>query len=382
MDTPKRRGRPRKVNPSSIANDSQEINEMIDSSNFDFSDINDISSEGSFNPLDEQVIHRDYSSPEIQQGFVPDLEEPKFHKVRLENQSNPNSNQGGGQNFATHEPVNPAMNELSDKEKGLAAKQLAESALDAYETLKKLSVNFAKVKERNIKKLYDTGKISREQRITINEQGDSVSLMDFTRNFNDQIQQLGEPDPAFRKTIMPPLVREFEKRGMGMTDIQLIAFATLKDISVTAVGLYAANRTFKEILQTMIENNPYAGQEPKSPPPPPKPSSPPPPPPQSSPIQEEPMTFEQIVDEEAEYYEKIQAAMRERERMAQAVEAEKRRQEEEGVTKMKIEFDDNPLREKVVRDYPAPHVEEHFVAGGEIIDEPQDNTEENSKEKE
>jgi hypothetical protein len=379
MDTPKRRGRPRKVNPS-FSDDSQEIADVIESSNFDFSDINDISSEGNFNPLDEPVIHRDYSSPEIQQGFVPDLEEPKFHKVRLENQATPNSNQGGGQNFASQEPVNPAMNELSDREKSLAAKQLAESALDAYETLKKLSVNFAKIKERNIKKLYDTGKISREQRIQINEQGDSVTLMDFTRNFNEQIQQLGEPDPAFRKTIMPPLVREFEKRGMGMSDMQLIAFATLKDISVTAVGLYSANRTFKEILQTMIENNPYAGQEPKSPPPPPKPSSPTPPP--SSPIVEEPMSFEQIVDEEAEYYEKIQAAMRERERMAQAVEAEKQRQEDEGITKMKIEFDDNPLREKVVRDYPAPHVEEHFVAGGEIIDEPQNDSEENSKEKE
>ena len=381
MDTPRRRGRPRKVNPT--LNESQEINDVLDSSNFEFSDVNDIGSEGSFNPLDEPVIHRDYSSPEIQQGFVPDLDEPQFHKVKYENQqnSNPSNNQGGGQNFATQEPVNPAMNELSDREKSLAAKQLAESALDAYETLKKLSVNFAKIKERNIKKLYDTGKISREQVIQINEQGDSVSLMEFTRNFNDQIQQLGEPDPAFRKTIMPPLVREFEKRGMGMSDIQLIAFATLKDISVTAVGLYSANRTFKEILQTMIENNPYAGQEPKSPPPPPKkPSSPPPPP--SSPIAEEPMTFEQIVDEEAEYYEKIQAAMRERERMAQAVEAEKRRQEEEGITKMKIEFDDNPLREKVVRDYPAPHVEEHFVAGGEIIDEPQNNDEDYSKEKE
>jgi len=36
---------------------------------------------------------------------------------------------------------------------------------------------------------------------------------------------------------------------------------------------------------------------------------------------------------------------------------------------MSINFDENPLRENQRREYPEPKVEEHFVQGGEIVDE-------------
>jgi hypothetical protein len=48
----------------------------------------------------------------------------------------------------------------------------------------------------------------------------------------------------------------------------------------------------------------------------------------------------------------------------------RKKQEEEGITKMNINFEDNPMRNNSNRDreYPEPQVEEYFEQGREIDD--------------
>jgi hypothetical protein len=69
--------------------------------------------------------------------------------------------------------------------------------------------------------------------------------------------------------------------------------------------------------------------------------------------------------------ERMEAMMEARRQQEQAEEIKRRQDEEQGVTKMNIKFDDNPLRESPKRDFPAPKVEETFIKGGEIKDDEQ-----------
>jgi hypothetical protein len=102
------------------------------------------------------------------------------------------------------------------------------------------------------------------------------------------------------------------------------------------------------------------------------------PPPPASPAQkqyEEPVA-EELSDEEIEYMERMERLMAEQDRLRMEEEPsgmdepDFKEDSKDGVDKMKITFDENPLRETVVREYPAPKVEETFIQGGEIIDEP------------
>ena len=189
--------------------------------------------------------------------------------------------------------------------------------------------------------------------------------MEFVQGYNQQVGTAVENDPAFRKKVRPVMIRVFSKRGWGMTDEQFLLFAFGKDISIKAVTLYGMKKGVNDILTRLQEEAKQQGiKKPQSN------STPPPPPP---PQYEEP-DVEELTDEEIEYMEQMENLMREQDELRAREIAEqeslKERDSKEGVDKMKITFDENPLRETVVREYPAPKVEETFIQGGEIIDEP------------
>ena len=378
------RGRPRK-NPLTTDGDNafdnkREIDQAIDEAKFDFIDPEQqaMPEVGSFNPLSESTIERDYSRPPIQEGYVPDLEEPSFHQKTFNEiqsdrgQSNPSM--GGGQpqggmpmGGGNSDPfMNPTLNQLDDKEKRLASEHMVDAVLDTYETVSTMSGNLAKIDEQKVRDLIAEGKISSSRRIPVDEHGNTVSVMEFIQGYNAQVGTAVENDPAFRKKVRPVMIRVFSKRGWGMTDEQFLLFAFGKDISIKAVTLYGMKKGVNDILTRLQDEAKGQGTK-KSPPPPP-----PPPPPQDQQDYEEP-DVEELTDEEIEYMERMENLMAEQQRTREQdgiAKQEEPMRSKEGVDKMKITFDENPLREPVVREYPAPKVEETFIQGGEIIDEP------------
>ena len=411
MEERRRRGRPKKSdNP--IVNQTTEmaeqsnipIEQQIDSEQFEFhSPSNDVSS---FNPLGDSVIERDYSKPQVATEFVPDLEEPTFVRKGFEqikseqtqgmnipqqpsgnsNGSGNNSNQGAPQSSfnQSQDPFNnpnPAYNELEEKEKRKASEQMVEAVLDTYDTLKSLSAKLGQMDEKKVQKMINEGKIDRNRRITIDEYGNSVSVMDFVRSYNAQVSQAVEPDPAFRKSVKPPMVRVFMKKGWGMTDEQFLLFAFGKDISLTSVSLIGLKKGIKDILASIQEENmgrqnPLNSESNRQAPPPrqeppsydsdwngqptPTPSYTPP----SNDFQEYPQ--ENLTDEDLEYLERIEMAQEEmrKRNMKEELETEI----DADTEKFSVDFD-NPLRQPPPPDYPEPKVEEHFVKGGEIKDD-------------
>ena len=396
MAEPKRRGRPRKssnplsVDGESAFNSQNDIEEAIDGTQFEFyNPTNESMPEiGNFNPLGESAIERDYATPHIQDGIVKDLEEPSFHQKsnpfgnNQGNDGNQNNSQGSPNGYqGSSDPMmnpNPAMNQLDDKEKMMAATQMADAMIDTYETVMGYSGKLAQQKESKVQELIDDGVIDANRRIPVDEDGNTVGVMEFVKAFNDGCLEAGKVAPSFKKKVRTPLIRICSKRGWGMSDEQLIAFAVVQDVSIRAATLYAMNKNVKEILNRMIEENAEnrnQKQKQAPPRPQPKPQAQPQPQPQSEYIEPE---VEEMTDNDLAYLERIRNANAERDRLnkIQQMEDMRKEQEEKGITKMNINFDDNPMRDtsNMEREYPEPKVEEYFEEGREIDDSEESET--------
>lgn len=408
MEQKRRRGRPSKsanqqpINQDPMAENIPSIETQIEDSQFDFFNPVEQSEESSFfNPLQESVQQRDYSAPQIAQGDIADLEEPQFMRKGFEeikaeqsngmgsapSSSSSSSNSGASAPQMSNDPMNnpnPAFNELEDKEKKKASEQMVDAVLDTYDTLKTLSAKLGQMDEKKVRKMIDEGKIDPKRRITIDEYGNTIGLMEFVQNYNAQVAQAVEPDPSFRKSVRPAMTRVFMKKGWGMTDEQYLLFAFGKDLTISAVTLIGMKKGIKDILNNLQEEqlakgNPVAPQRPTPPPPapsggydtpPPTPNYPPTTPsPAPAPVSNDEFVEypqEDLTDEELEYLQRIEDAQAEM--MRSNAKEEAFAEADEAVEKMNIEFE-SPLRQPPPPSYQEPKVEETFTKGGEIKDE-------------
>jgi len=409
MEQKRGRGRPPKstnqqpINQDQMAENIPSIESQLEDSQFDFFNPVDQSENDSFfNPLQESVQQRDYSAPQIAQGDIAPLEEPQFMRkgfdqIKAEQSSGMGSppSTGGSSSGASapqmsNDPMNnpnPAFNELEDKEKKKASEQMVDAVLDTYDTLKGLSAKLGQMDEKKVRKMIDEGKIDRNRRITIDEYGNNVGIMEFVQNYNAQVAQAVEPDPSFRKNVRPAMTRVFMKKGWGMTDEQFLLFAFGKDLTITGVTLIGMKKGLKEILTNLQEEqsakgNPIAPPRPTPPPPaqsggydtPPPPPNYPPSTPPNNPSAPAPVNNDEFVeypqddltDEEMEYLQRIEDAQAEMIRTNSKEEAYA--EADEAVQKMNIEFE-SPLRQPPPLSYQEPQVEETFIKGGEIKDE-------------
>ena len=379
------------------------IESQLEDTQFDFFNPVDQSENDSFfNPLQESVQQRDYSAPQIAQGDIAPLEEPQFMRkgfdqIKAEQSggigsppSSGGSSSGASAPQMSNDPMNnpnPAFNELEDKEKKKASEQMVDAVLDTYDTLKGLSAKLGQMDEKKVRKMIDEGKIDRNRRITIDEYGNNVGIMEFVQNYNAQVAQAVEPDPSFRKNVRPAMTRVFMKKGWGMTDEQFLLFAFGKDLTITGVTLIGMKKGLKEILTNLQEEqsakgNPIAPQKPTPPPPaqsggydtpPPPPNYPPSTPPNNPPApapvnNDEFVEYPQddLTDEEMEYLQRIEDAQAEMIRTNTREEAYA--EADDAVQKMNIEFE-SPLRQPPPPSYQEPQVEETFIKGGEIKDD-------------
>ena len=276
MEQKRRRGRPSKsqqpINQDPMAENTNSIESQIEDSQFNFFKPEDQAGEQSFfNPLQESVTERDYSAPQIAQGNIADLEEPQFMRKGFDQVKAEQSNGMGGQASSSgsssssstnsapqmsNDPMsnpNPAYNEMEDKEKKKASEQMVDAVLDTYDTLKTLSAKLGQMDEKKVRKMIDEGKIDRNRRITIDEYGNSVGIMEFVANYNAQVAQAVEPDPAFRKSVRPAMTRVFMKKGWGMTDEQFVMVATAQYVFTKGLMFKALKDNGKEIINMLFK---------------------------------------------------------------------------------------------------------------------------------
>lgn len=208
---------------------------------------------GDYNPFSESVVERDYSTPKTASGVVDDIDEPTFVPPSYEDivQEREQQNEQTWEQENPFDNPNPAMNDLSDRDKKIACESLVDTVLDAYEQLHKYAQFVVKVDEEELMRKQAEDKIDLTQEIPVTENGDTMTVGEFVGQFNQQSQDALKYDKEFGYKVRPAMIRVFMKRGWGMTDEQYLLYMFGKDIAVKVSIMYQLKKTINNTLDVL-----------------------------------------------------------------------------------------------------------------------------------
>ena len=203
-----------------------------------------------FNPLMESApVEKAYHKANIAAEDIPEII-PDFEKVmpvaegnqEIESVQQPHVK-------STQESFNPQMNDLTKKDKRIAAELAATGAIDSYAfVLENFVSPIGKFDKRKIEKLIVEGQIDRD---LVVETGEGVlPLTTFVDGFNSNVDNIVRVDESFREKIIGPLTDIFEKRGIGFTPEQYVGLEVFKDCGMK-LGILLQ---MKSDVKTMTEN--------------------------------------------------------------------------------------------------------------------------------
>jgi hypothetical protein len=200
-----------------------------------------------FSPLDAPVKQRPYTQHHIADAQVlGDLEEPTFQPPSF------NDFEQEGAEAEPERPFNQSYSELDGKEKTMGAKMMAEMTLDLYEKGCGLLGKLPEISEGKLDRLIAEGEI--DGNIEIPTEAGSLGVKDFAREYNDSIKDAFSVSDDFKEKVKPPLERVFKKRGIGMTDEQLLMYYFATDFGAKGVQAFMLRKTANGIIDSLREN--------------------------------------------------------------------------------------------------------------------------------
>ena len=203
-----------------------------------------------FSPLDAPVKQRSYTQHKIyaDSEVVPDLEEPTFQAPNFSDfdEASPEAEKEPAK------PFNEAYSELDGKEKTMGAEMMAEMTLDIYEKGCGFLGKLPEISESKLDKLISDGDIDPDIQLPT-ESGD-LNVKDFAVEYNSSIKDAFEVSEDFKNNVRPPLIRVFKKRGIGMTDEQLLAYYFVTDLGTKTAQAFMLRKTANNILDSLKEN--------------------------------------------------------------------------------------------------------------------------------
>jgi hypothetical protein len=200
-----------------------------------------------FSPLDAPVKERGYTQHNISDAqIMEDLEEPTFQPPSF------NDMDDGDSEEEPSRPFNQEYSELDGKEKTMGAKMMVEMAIDLYEKGCGLLGKIPEISETKLDRLISEGEI--DANIQIPTESGDLPVKEFAREYNDSIKDAFSVSDDFKEKIKPPLERVFKKRGIGMTDEQLVGYYFATDFITKGVQVGMLYKTTKGIFDTLKEN--------------------------------------------------------------------------------------------------------------------------------
>ena len=199
-----------------------------------------------FSPLDAPVKQRSYTKHHVADTQVfEDLQEPSFQP--------PSYNDFDEEAEAEPErPFNQSYSELDGKEKTMGAKMMAEMTLDLYEKGCGFLGKLPEISEGKLDRLISEGEI--DPSIEIPTEAGSLGVKEFAKEYNDSIKDAFSVSDEFKEKVKPPLERVFKKRGIGMTDEQLLMYYFATDFGAKGVQAFMLRKTANGILDSLREN--------------------------------------------------------------------------------------------------------------------------------
>lgn len=150
--------------------------------------------------------------------------------------------------------ANPALNDLSKKEKRLGAEKAADTALGAYAFVcEKLFVPLASINTQTIEEKIATGEMSDQITFVVDDEGNQANIRQYASVFNANVSESLKVDDEFIEDVREPLIRIMEKRGLAMTDEQYVALAFGKDLLTKGMIVFELKRSTKTITNMIIE---------------------------------------------------------------------------------------------------------------------------------
>ena len=203
-----------------------------------------------FSPLDAPVKQRSYTQHKIyaDSEVVPDLEEPSFQAPNFSDfdEASPEEEKEPAK------PFNEAYSELDGKEKTMGAEMMAEMTLDIYEKGCGFLGKLPEISEQKLDKLIAEGDIDGD--IQLPTESGNLGVKEFAVEYNSSIKEAFEVTDDFKDKVRPPLIRVFKKRGIGMTDEQLLAYYFVTDLGTKTAQAFMLRKTANNILDSLKEN--------------------------------------------------------------------------------------------------------------------------------
>jgi len=207
----------------------------------------EIMSDNDFSPLDAPVKSRPYTKPNIDESeLMGDLEEPSFQRPSFSDIEPEEEVQEPERQF------NPQFSELDNKEKGLGAEMMAELTLDLYEKGCGWLGKIPKISESKIDQMIVEGDIDSD--MTLPTSAGDMPIKEFANEFNESIKEVFEVSDEFKEKVKPPLIRVFKKRGIGMTDEQLLAYYFITDLGTKGAQAFMLKKQVNSIYDALKEN--------------------------------------------------------------------------------------------------------------------------------
>lgn len=207
-----------------------------------------------YSPLDEPVTERAYTTPNIDSSNLEaELEEPSFNAPNFEDfnteESEPNS-------------FNPAIDNLDKKEQAYATEQMVDTVLDVYGKAHLIANRVTKIKEQKIADAMENGEISPSLEVPIDEQGNTLGLLEYVQEYNSQLDDAIKLEDDFIQKVRPPMIRVFQKKGLAMTDEQFLLFAFGSDIVTKGAMVYQLTKQNKKLFDMWKEQSAYTPPKP------------------------------------------------------------------------------------------------------------------------
>jgi len=203
-----------------------------------------------FSPLDAPVKQRSYTNHKIYSDseVVPELEEPTFQAPNFSDfdEASPEAEK------EPEKPFNEAYSELDGKEKTMGAEMMAEMTLDIYEKGCNFLGKVPEISEQKLDKLIAEGEIDGD--IQLPTESGNIGVKDFAVEYNSSIKEAFEVSDDFKDKVRPPLIRVFKKRGIGMTDEQLLGYYFVTDLGTKVAQAVMLKKTANNILDSLKEN--------------------------------------------------------------------------------------------------------------------------------
>jgi len=201
-----------------------------------------------FSPLDAPVKQRSYTQHKMDAHQVmPELEEPNFQAPSYTDFDEPTETEKESDRV-----FNEAYSELDGKEKTMGAEMMAEMTLDLYEKGCGLLGKVSELSETKLDRLIDEGEINPD--ITLATESGEVPIKEFAVEYNESIKEAFFVTDEFKEKVKPPLIRVFKKRGVGMTDEQLLAYYFITDLGTKGVQAFMLRKTANSIVDSLKQN--------------------------------------------------------------------------------------------------------------------------------